>query len=441
MKAQAAHFEVVVVGAGPSGLMAAIGVAERGRSVLLLEKNRRPGAKILISGGGRCNLTHACDERGIAAAFGLGGRFLRSPLAAFGPAALRAWFHAEGVPTQAEPDGKIFPASNRAADVLDALIRRLTRSGARLALDEPATGIERTADGFLVATPRRTLEAHALVVATGGKSYPGCGTTGDAYRWLAALGHTIHTPCPALVPLRTSDEWVRSLAGISLADAVVRAHDSGDVSILRRPLPPHFHTPPTTRKRGRSGLPPGVLAARRGALLLTHVGLSGPAVMDLSRTVTLHPAPDRLRLAVDLLPNMHADQLDDLLRSGAASDGRKAVAALLPRPLPRRMCETLVAQAGLPSDRRASELSKPERAALVGWIKRAEIRVEGSCGFEQAEVTAGGVDLDEVDSRTMQSKLVPGLYLTGELLDLDGLIGGFNLQAAFSTGRQAGGCA
>ncbi len=420
--------------------MAAVRAAERGRATLLLEKNRGPGAKILISGGGRCNLTHACDERGIAEAFGPAGRFLRSPLAALGPAKLREWFHAEGVPTRVEPDGKVFPATGRAADVLDALLRRLAGSGALLVLGEPATGIERAAEGLTVTTARRTRHAEAVVVATGGMSYRGCGTTGDGYRWLTALGHTIHPPRPALVPLKTSDEWVRRLAGIALPDVLVRILDPEAMTVHGRRSRSHRDPTPMPRKRGPGGLPAGVLAQRRGAILFTHFGLSGPAVMDVSRAVTMHPAPDALRLAVDFLPDVRADHLDSLLRSAAVSDGRKLVAGLLPRPLPRRVSESLVERAGVARSRRAAEWSKAERAALVGWIKRAEIHLQGNCGFEQAEVTAGGVALDEVDARTMQSKVVPGLYLTGEILDLDGLIGGFNLQAAFSTGWQAGSC-
>ncbi|MDY0165152.1 MAG: NAD(P)/FAD-dependent oxidoreductase [Thermoguttaceae bacterium] len=418
------RFDLIVLGGGPSGLMAAIRAAERRQTTLLLEKNRKPGAKILISGGGRCNLTHDCDGRAVAAAFGTAGRFLHSPLAALGPPQLRQWFRAEGVPTKAEPDGKVFPQSDRAGDVLGALLRRLDRCGVLLAPGEPAIGIERMADGFTIVTPYRVLHAGAVIVATGGMSYSGCGTTGDGYGWLASLGHTVHPPRPALVPLMTGEGWVQRLAGIALSNVLVRVLDPGAAALPRR--------------GNRGSLPPGVLAERRGAILFTHFGFSGPAVMDVSRAVTVHSAPHRLRLAVDFLPDMRADDLDVLLKATGATDGRKSVASLLPHPLPRRVSQSLMEQAGLDASLRAAELSRPERATLVGWLKRAEVSLKGSCGFDQAEVTAGGVALDEVDSRTMQSKLVPRLFITGEILDLDGFIGGFNLQAAFSTGWQAG---
>lgn len=417
------RFDVVVVGAGPSGLLAAIRAAERGRSTVLLEKNRGPGAKLLISGGGRCNLTHACDKRGIAVAFGPAGRFLRSPLAAFGPAELVDWFRDEGVPTYVEPGGKVFPASDRAADVLDALLARLRRSGAQLATSEPVVDILRLAEGFLVVTTQRRLHVDAVIVATGGMSYPACGATGDGYRWLASLGHTIHSPRPALVPLTTDAAWARRLAGIALQDVLVRVIDPGSTPL-----------PATEGHRQASH----TLAERRGAVLFTHFGLSGPAPMDVSRAVTQHDSPSRLRLQFDFLPDTRPNDLDASIRRLAADTGRKFVASLLPRIFPRSLAEALVEQAGLPLDRRGAELSKTERSALVAAMKRVEIALSGSCGFQQAEVTAGGVDLNEVDARTMQSKVAPGLYITGELLDLDGFIGGFNLQAAFSTGWQAG---
>ena len=189
---------VVVVGAGPSGLMAACHAAERGRRTLLLEKNRKPGAKILLSGGTRCNLTHAADRRGIIEAFGTGGRFLHSALAALGPDEVVDLFEAEGVATKVEPGGKVFPATDRAADVLAALLARLRRTDATLALEEPLEELRRVDECFQLMTTRRTLQATSVVLATGGKSYPGSGSTGDGYAWAEAMGHTIVQPVPAL---------------------------------------------------------------------------------------------------------------------------------------------------------------------------------------------------------------------------------------------------
>ncbi len=417
-----AHYEAIVIGAGAAGLLAAMRLAELGRRTLLIEKNRKPGVKILISGGTRCNLTHNCDERGIVAAFGSAGPFLHSALAALGPHELVALFEAEGVPTYVEAGtGKVFPRSNRAVDVVAALVRRLNRSGATLALGEPAVDVRPTADGFHVLTSRRTVACEKLLVTVGGASYPGCGTTGDGYAWFAALGHTIRRPRPALVPLISDETWVRELSGIALPDVLLRVVD---------PQRAATETLATTRRRGLS---PGVLIERRGALLFTHFGLSGPAALDVSRAVTGADDPRRLRLLIDCLPDVSSTALEDRLRSAVAIGGRRQAIGACDEYVPRRIGEAIFNQASVPLDRRFAELAKQERVALVKTVKALAIRVTGSRGFAKAEVTAGGVALDEVDSRTMQSKLVPNLYLAGEILDLDGFIGGYNFQAAFST--------
>ncbi len=426
---------------------------------MLLEKNRKPGVKILMSGGTRCNITHDCDAAGIIAAFGSAGPFLHSPLASLDPHELVEMLNAEGLATKVEPGGKVFPQSDRAADVLNALLARLHRSGAELALGEPVNSIKslsqnrrglahfaesseqnvpvplsangsgigskREANGFCVETSRRSLPCEKLVITTGGKSYPGCGTVGDGYRWLASLGHTIRRPRPALVPLTSDEMWVHELAGITIADVVLRVVDPTAVEMPKG-------------KRRRGGLPPGVLIERRGSLLFTHFGLSGPAVLDVSRAVTGAANPRELLLAVDFLPARTADELEQHLRDVAAKDGKRFIVGNIAEELPRRLLESVMARAGIPLDRRLAEFSATERPKLIAQLKRCEIRVTGSRGFEKAEVTAGGVALDEVDSRTMQSKLAPGLFLAGEILDLDGFIGGYNFQAAFSTGWLAG---
>ncbi len=421
------QYDVVVIGAGAAGLLAATRAAELGRRVLLLEKNRKPGVKILMSGGTRCNLTHAVDRRGIIDAFADQGPFLHSPLAALSPDDVVQLFEAEGVKTKIESTGKIFPASDRALDVLNALLRRLNRSGATLALEEPVTDIQLVAGVFHIVTPRREIVVTKLVVTTGGKSFPGCGTTGDGYAWLERLGHTIVRPRPALTPVTTLVEWTKSLRGVTIEDVVLRVRDNS--------VEP-ASTVEKTGKRGR--LPHGILAERRGSLLFTHWGLSGPVVLDVSRHITQHPRPRSLDLVCDFLPDTSAASLADQLQQLSASQGKKQMAVLLADWLPRRLVDALLAEAGLPLDRRAAELTRAERTVLLDAIKATSIPVSGTLGFEKAEVTAGGVRLDEVNSSTMQSKLVAGLYLAGEVLDLDGPIGGYNFQAAFSTGWLAG---
>jgi predicted Rossmann fold flavoprotein len=362
-----------------------------------------------MSGGTRCNLTHATDNRGIVEAFGPPGRFLHSALAALSVQQTIDWFEAEGVPTKIEATGKVFPVSNKATDVLDALLGRLRRSGATLALDEALRDLWRTEAGLAVATPQRVLTAPRVILTTGGQSYPGSGTTGDGYAVAARFGHAIVTPRPALVPITVAVPWVAEMRGITLADVGVR--------ILEE-------------TRG--------LAQCRGSLLFAHFGLSGPVILDLSRVVSGHPRPESLSVELDLLPAVPEAALDDTLRVESLAAGKKQLAALLATHLPRRLCEALLALTGLPVDRKAASLSKADRGRLVQCLKCLRLPIIGTLGFKKAEVTAGGVALEEVDSRTMVSKLAPELLIAGEILDIDGPIGGYNFQAAFSTGWLAG---
>lgn len=402
-------WDVVVIGAGAAGLLAASRAAERGRRTLLLEKNRKPGVKILMSGGTRCNITHATDNRGIVEAFGPSGKFLHSALAALSVDDTVALFESEGVATKVEPTGKVFPVSNKAADVLDALLGRLNKSGATLALGEPVLDLRRCEAGLALTTPLRALQARRVVLTSGGQSYPGSGTTGDGYRFASQFGHTILHPCPALVPITVDAPWVAGLRGVTIPDAAVRILDNQST-----------------------------LASRRGSLLFAHFGLTGPVVLDVSRVVSRREQPGSLVLEIDLLPSLKEAELDEHLRRESLASGKKQLASVLPEELPRRLSEALLALAGMPVDRKAAGLSKADRSRLVQLIKHVRLPVTGTLGFKKAEVTAGGVALVEVDSRSLQSKLLPELFIAGEVLDLDGPIGGYNFQAAFSTGWLAG---
>lgn len=403
-------FDAVVIGAGAAGLIAGTFAAERGRRVLVLEKGKKAGVKILMSGGTRCNITHHCDTRGIVAAFGPNGKFLHSALAGFTPQQVVEFFHTEGVATKIEDTGKIFPVSDRALDVLNALLRRLSRSGAQLALIEPAVDVEAiSTGGFRVSTSRRQITCENLLVTTGGLSYPGCGTTGDGYGFARKFGHTIVPTRPALVPLTTQPAWVPELKGITVSKAGLKVTDGG--------------TKPLT--------------ARVGSVLFAHFGLTGPAPLDVSRAVSGHPEPVKLSLEVDFLPDTPEAEYEQFLQHQTAANGKKQLAVVMAERLPRRLCDQMLTLAGLPEARTAAALSKDDRRKLVGLAKRMAIPLRGTLGYEKAEVTAGGVSLDEVDSRTMQSKRQPGLFFAGEVLDLDGWIGGFNFQSAWSTGRLA----
>ncbi len=425
-------YDLAILGAGAAGLVAAIRAAELGRSVVLLEKNRRPGVKILISGGTRCNLTNARGlrnlravtgpvdpaydpsqaqgSRSILAAFGEGGQFLAPSLRALGVEATVRLFEEEGVVTKVEGNGKIFPATDRAADVVDALVRRLDRSGARLLTGCPASAVREDEGGLAVQSPDGPIRARRVVVAVGGQSYPGCGTVGDGYAIARGFGHRIVEPRPALVPLRVDAGWVPGLKGVTIPDLSASIRSPGGATLLER----------------------------REAMLFAHFGLTGPSILDVSRAVARHDGPGRLDLALDFLPDVGAEALDRSLRAAARSGGR-AVASILPEAIPRRLADALLASASIPPGRTGPELSRDERRRLVSALKGLRLPVAGTLGFAKAEVTSGGVALDEVDPETLESRLRPGLHFAGEVLDLDGLIGGYNFQAAWSMGWLVGG--
>ncbi|MCA9260181.1 MAG: NAD(P)/FAD-dependent oxidoreductase [Planctomycetales bacterium] len=393
--------DLIVVGAGAAGLMAAVRAAELGVSVLLLEKNSKPGVKILMSGGTRCNLTHATDRRGIVEAFGTNGKFLHSALAALSPQDVVAFFNAADVPTKVEETGKIFPASDRALDVQRALVGKLRDRNVELCLNESVREIAPDGSGFRIVTDKRVLVTHRALVTTGGQSYPGCGTTGDGYAWLETLGHRIVPPRPALVPLTTNVAWVRELQGVTLPDVELKLVREG----LKKP------------------------PRRRGSLLFTHFGMSGPVTLDLSRYVSESPQAG-WGVECDFLPDLCEDRLRDEL----TSDPKRSLGAVAQSWVPRRLWEALMQANEIDSTTRVAECAKSQRQRMLVAFKRQRVSLSGTLGFKKAEVTAGGVDLKQIDSRTMQSKICPGLYLAGEILDLDGPIGGFNFQAAFSTG-------
>jgi predicted Rossmann fold flavoprotein len=399
----------IIIGAGAAGLMAGIAAAQRGRRVLLLEKNKKPGVKILMSGGTRCNITHDCDNRAIVTAFGTNGPFLHAPLAHFGVRQVIDFFHAEGVETKIEDTGKIFPVSNKALDVLEALVRRLKLAGGIMQTETPVSAVHKNGDLFEITTANGVFTAPRLLITTGGLSYPGCGTRGDGYGFAKTFGHTITATQPALVPITVQPAWISELKGITLDDVSMKVLD--------------------TQK---------ALSQRRAGFLFAHFGLTGPAPLDVSKAISKHATPRSLELEVDFLPQWNDLEFDDYLQKESLANGKKQLASVLGEVLPRRLGDMALAQTQQALDRKAAGLSKPDRQALVKWVKRLRLPVAGTLGYEKAEVTTGGVNLKEVNSRDMQSKLMPNLFLAGEVLDLDGPIGGYNFQSAWSTGHLAG---
>ena len=400
---------VVVIGAGAAGMMAAYAAASQHASVVLLEKNNKTGVKILMSGGTRCNLTHHTDARAIAEAFGHAKRFLQPSLGGFPPKAVVEFFESAGVATKVESTGKVFPVSNRAVQVRDALHGFAVDAGVEIQTGAGVTGIRPDGQKWLVETEDSVITTDRVIVTTGGKSWPGCGTTGDAYAWMTELGHAIERTRPALVPLLGGEQWMKDLSGLVVDDSIV--------TVL-----------PVSGKQKS-------LAQRRGSLLFTHFGFSGPAAMDVSGAITAAVSFDQVHMIADLVPHCSEEELKAAL-SERQDGGRAKVSSLLSMWLPNRLANGIITQLG--QDARLAELSKAARNRLMQNLKRMQLPVIGTRGFEKAEVTAGGVRLDQVDPRTLESRMHKGLFIAGELLDVDGPIGGYNFQAAFSTGRAAG---
>jgi predicted Rossmann fold flavoprotein len=399
--------DVLVLGGGAAGLMAAIHAARRGRRTVLLEKQKQPGLKILISGGGRCNLTTTRAGQDLENQYGARrGRFLRHALRAFPPTALRGFVETHGLPLREEDLEKLFPVSQKARDVVDLLVDQVAAAGATLVTGQAVRQVSRDGAEWVASTDDRTWRASSVVLATGGLSYPKTGATGDGYAFCRAQGHTITATFPALAPLWLDATWVRSLQGIVL--------DGVDLSVV-----------------GPDGR---ALGTRRRPILFTHKGLSGPAPMDLAGDVEELRGAARVRF--DFAPGERAEDLDAHWLATIAAHGTRRVEALLPPQLPERVRAALVECAGCAGT--LANLSRDARRRLLAVTKQLAVPVPRSLGYDHAEVTRGGVALDEVDPRTMQSRLAPGLFVCGELLDVDGPIGGFNFQAAFATGRLAG---
>jgi hypothetical protein len=402
--------DVLVVGGGPAGLMAAIAAAERRARVLLCEQLPRPGAKLLVTGGGRCNLTNLADRSTFLACFGRQGRFLQPALALMDSTRLRAFFAGLGVRTEAADGFHVFPTSDSARTVLSALLRRAAGLSVTVALKTEVTSIILTAGRAAgVNTSTGPVQAACIVLATGGKSYPDLGATGTGYRLAQEAGHTVVTPVPGLVPLVLAPGWEQGLAGVSLPDVQVWID-----------LP---------RPRG---------ARRRGPLLFTHRGLSGQAVLDISADVATLLARERtVPLRVNLAPETAPHEWSARFELWQRTQGKRLLRNLLAEHLPASLAGALCEQAGA-AQVRAAEVPQGAREKLLTLLTQLPFTVVGTEGFEHAMVTRGGVSLKEVDPRTLQSRKARGLFFAGEVLDLDGPCGGYNLHWAFASGWLAG---
>ncbi len=401
--------DVLVIGGGAAGMMAAICAARAGASVVLLEPNERLGKKLNITGKGRCNVTNdsVCDE--LIAHTPCNGKFLYSAFTRWSGRDTMAFFESLGVPLKVERGKRVYPVSDRAFDVSAALERELKRLGVRLVQDRAEALLLRDGRAAGAKGEKGRYEAEAVVVATGGVSYPATGSTGDGYRFAKQAGHTIMPPRGSLVPLESGDADCAAMQGLSLRNVTLTVKN----------------------QKGK------VVFQELGELLFTHFGVSGPLVLSASAHMRGF-GKDSYRLCIDLKPALDEKKLDERLLRDFAERGSQNFDNVLGGLVPRSMIPVLVRRTGIPADTKANSITKGQRRKLLETLKSFEVAVSGPRGVEEAIVTSGGVKVGEVDPNTMASKLLPGLYFAGEVLDVDAYTGGFNLQIAWATGKAAG---
>lgn len=428
---------IIVIGAGAGGMMAAGRAAELGAPVLLLEKTDGPAKKLLISGKTRCNVTNAKELEDFVEMYGANGRFLYRAFSRFFRDDLLDFLRRYCIETKTERGGRIFPESDDARDVVRAFERYITEQRVDLRTNIKVTAIN--VDGGKVAgvqTENGTIPASAVILATGGSSYPGTGSSGDGYRMAAVLGHTITKIRPALVPLVVRESALaKSMQGVSLRNVRLTAYQckAEDIDVSRTPK----------RDCGGRGIPgkkpsAPVIESRMGEMMITHNGIGGPVtlLMSLSAVDALERGP--VSVSIDLKPALDEKQLRARLQRDFESYSKRSYRNILKELLPQKMIEPFVAMTGIAAEKRGHEITAEERQRLLGLLKSLRFNIEGPMPISAAIVTAGGVSLDEVDPYTMASRLIDGLYFCGEVMDIDADTGGYNLQAAFSTGYIAG---
>jgi len=389
-------------------MMAAGTAAKGGSSVVLLEKMSFLGRKLLITGQGRCNITNNLEVKKFIADCGPRARFLFGPLTRFGFEATLKFFEELGLKTKLERGGRYFPESDSSRDVLEALERYLATGKVKVITNTRVTGIIKEREGFSVTAGTEVYKSARLIIATGGKSYPGTGSTGDGYSWASSLGHTVTALKPSDVPLSVKEDFVKELQGSSLKNA--------ELTFIRGSKKIKYF----------------------GEMLFTHYGISGPIVLDASRVVGpwLDDGPVDCRL--DLKPALDEETLNRRLQREIVKSGKKTFKIFSKEYLPAKLIPVFITLCGISEDLRVNQLNAGQRKKVIELLKDIRFTVTGLRGFDEAVVTAGGVDPDQINPATMESKKVKGIYFCGEILDLDGPCGGYNLQIAWATGYLAG---
>jgi len=404
-------FDIAVIGGGPAGMIAAGRAAEVGAKVVLIEKNKSQGTKLLITGKGRCNITQAnFNEKDFIIKLGNKGKFLFSSLTALGPKDVVNFFEERGLKTKIERGGRVFPVSNKSLDVLNVLLDYLRKNKVKILLGKKVIGFglkdEKIEYAKLI---KEKIYACNFIISTGGKTYPATGSTGDGYKWAKEFGHKLINPTPALVPIKTREPWLKNLQGLSLKNIRINVVQNGKK-----------------------------VDSRFGEMLFTHFGLSGPIVLDVSKSIRELLNKGEVAIELDLKPALDFTELDQRLQRDFAKFPTKAFKNYLPELLPKKSIKTMIYLSGINPLEKLNAIGRGKRRGFVKLLKGTRINVEGLMGFDEAIITSGGVDLKEIDPKTMQSKIVKNLFFAGEIIDLDGPTGGYNLQICWSTGFAAG---
>ncbi|MDP3052631.1 MAG: NAD(P)/FAD-dependent oxidoreductase [bacterium] len=421
-------FDIAVVGAGPAGMIAAGVAAESGAKVVLIEKNKQLGKKLLLTGNGRCNLTNAEFNLPELVKNYNNGEFLFHAFSVFGPKEVINFFEKLGVKTKIEEGKRVFPKSDDSEKVLEALNKYLAKNKVNILFNSEVASVEmegnppspkatagRRKISKLILKDRE-ITAEKYIFCTGGKSYPLTGSDGLGYKLAEKLGHTIVKPMPALSPIKLKEEWVKNLQGISLRDVKINV--------------------------SKNGLPAGQAGKKqfseKGEILFTHFGISGPAVLNISAKVGELLEKDGVKICLDLFPALTQEELLKKLEETSKRYPKKNIKNTLSDFVPEKLAEVLLDITGVNKNKIASNISRPERAIIVKTLKNLEVAAESILGFDEAKVTRGGVFLEEIDHKTMKSKIINNLFFAGEIIDVDGKTGGFNLQMCWSTGYIAG---
>ncbi len=405
-------WDVVVVGGGPSGMMAAGRAAERGLKVILIEKNTTLGKKLLITGGGRCNVTNSeFDDRKLLEKFKDNAKFLFSAFTQWSVKETLEFFHLKGMETKVENELRTFPISNSAQSVWDVLVNNLQKHGVTILSDSPVAGLveeDNKITGVKLVN-KKIVSGKSFIIATGGISRPETGSTGDAYAWLRDIGHTVMEPTPSLVPVAIRDSWVKRLAGVSLGNV--------KITVLQNNEKQH---------------------QVKGKILFTHVGLSGPTVLNLSKDIGELLKYGEVILSLDLLPSEDYSTLNTRLQALFKEHDKKKFRNALPDLLPSAVAPVIAELSGIDPEKACNSVTREERLKLVQLLKAVPMIVEGLLGVEKAVITSGGVVLDEIDFKTMRSRKFENLYLVGDILNIDRPSGGYSLQLCWTTGYVAG---